>query len=396
MPSRRSVTRRDVLQAGGALSLCATAGCLSTDRDEAAREADGDPSWRSFGHDAANTNYAPDGRAPTEGARERWRLDGASLTAQAAVVDGVVYAPVGPTVRAVDATSGETLWSTDPDENAGVHWATPTVGDGVVYVGDGDERVRAFGASSGELLWGRTLDGGVYGSPTVGFGGRDLFVGTAGETLYCLDAATGETKWDREVFGGVPTAPAAAAEGVYVAARSGEVYSFTSGGRGRWRTALPRTTECAPVLVGDSLYVGCHDGSVYALETFGGARRWSAAVGGFAKHVAAAAGLVFADADRGVVALDAGDGRTRWRLRVGTGDANPIAVGDTVYAGGEKLTAARLRGGVSLGAIRLGARRFARPFGDGGVRHLSGGGGLLVASLRTGEGDAAVVAFEEG
>ncbi|MFC6824432.1 hypothetical protein [Halopelagius fulvigenes] len=33
-------------------------------------------------------------------------------------------------------------------------------------------RVRAFDAASGDVAWERELDGGVYGSPTLGFGGR--------------------------------------------------------------------------------------------------------------------------------------------------------------------------------------------------------------------------------
>ena len=107
------------------------------------------------------------------------------------VTDGEVY--FGSTdghLYAVDAATGKLLWRY---ETGGGGYSSPTVADGVVYVGSSsiDGHPYALDAATGKLLWRYEAGGRVYSSPTVADG--VVYVGSDDGHLYALDAATGET-----------------------------------------------------------------------------------------------------------------------------------------------------------------------------------------------------------
>ena len=404
MPSRRRF-----LAAVGAAAVGASAGCLGFGQsgyDDAADDAGDRTDWPTYGHDGHNTNYNPGGTAPRTGVTERWRVETSALTAQPVISDGTVFAVDGADVRAIDAESGEVRWSVAPDNRAATYWAPPTVVDGVAYLGDGDERLRAFDAETGETLWTRTFGGGdrfeaVYGSPTVGTGGT-LYVGTTGGRIYGVDPSNGETRWSTSVFGQILTTVVADRMLVLATTEGGDAYAVSDSGRQHWQTALPDLSHTTPAVAGGTLYVGCFDGKVYAIDAGRGRIEWSAHVGGFIEGgLAVADGRVYAQGGRELHALDADSGRGRWRAPIGSsGDHTPVVVGDTVYVGGDRLRAFEPDGGTGVADVRVGATRFTKSFsGDGsspgGVSHVAGGDGLLVAGVRLGEDERAVVAFEE-
>jgi len=114
------------------------------------------------------------------------------------VVDGIVYATsFDGAVQALDAGSGEILWTTvvAPGETI----LNPAMANGTVYVGTGlDNEVVALDAADGAVVWSRSLGGSVDHGPAVD--GSVLFIGsgTAGR-MYALDAFTGETIWPTAV-----------------------------------------------------------------------------------------------------------------------------------------------------------------------------------------------------
>ena len=397
MPSRR----RFLAALGAAGAAVGGAGCLgSNGYDDAADSAGGRTDWPTFGHDGHNTNYNPAGTAPRTGVSERWRVETYALTAQPVLADGTVYAVDGADVRAIDAASGEVRWSVAPDNRGATYWSPPTVVDGTVYLGDGDERLRAFDAESGETLWTRTFGDdrfeAVYGSPTPGPGDRTLFVGTTGGRIYAVDSATGETRWSTSVFGRIRSTLAVDPPLVFAATEGGDVYAVSNSGQQHWQTALPDLSNTTPAVADGTLYVGCFDGKVYAIDGGRGRVEWATRVGGFVEGgLAVAGGRVYAQGGRELHALDADGGRTLWRASIGsTGDHTSVVVGDTVYVGGDRLRAFKPGGGTGVADVRVGATRFAESF-PGGVDHVAGGDGLLVAGVRLGADEHAVVAFEE-
>lgn len=393
MPSTTS--RRRFLAAAGAAAAASLAGCAGDDAaDDTGTAGDAPTEWPTFGRDGRNANYSPSGTAPTDSPTERWRVESYRTSAQPVVADGVVYAPVGADVLAIDADSGERLWSVDPENDALRYWASPTVHDGVVYLGDGDERLRAFDAATGELVWERTFDDdvfeGIYAAPRVGL--RGLAVGTAGGTVYTLDPATGETVWRTSVFGRIESTLAFDPPLFYAVTNGGDVYTFGNGGRGYWHVALPGLSSTVPAAADGRCYVGCHDGKVYALAD--GAVEWSTGVGGFVSGgIAVADGRVFVAGGTGLTVLDAESGDRRWSSTVGDRYETPIVVGETVYVGGAGLHAVAVGGGIGVGAARFGAHRFGLSF-SGGVGHIAAADGLLVAGVSEGPHDHFVAAFE--
>lgn len=392
MPSTTS-RRRFLAAVGGAIGV-SSAGCAANDTGDPGDDTDAVADRPTFGRDGGNTNYSPHGAAPTDSPAERWRVERSRASAQPVIADGTVYAPVGADVLAIDADSGEVMWSVDPENDATIYWAPPTVRDGVVYLGDGDERLRAFDAEDGALLWERRFDGdrfeGIYGAPTVGV--RGLSVGTAGGRVYTLDPATGETVWRTSVFGRIESTLASDPPLLYAVTSGGDVYTFGSGGRGHWHVGLPGLSSSTPAAVDGRCYVGCHDGAVYALAD--GAVEWTTEVGGFASGgLAVADGRLFVAGGAGLMVLDAESGRVRWSSTVGSDGETPVVVDETAYVGGDGLYGMTLDGGIGLGAARVGGCRFALSVPNG-VRHVAAGGGLLVASVGRTRGGSDLVAFE--
>lgn len=120
-----------------------------------------------------------------------WRAYlGASSKATPTVADGVVYVGANDgKLRAFRASDGRELWSVD----TGAEILTqPLLSNGQVIVGNGNGLVAAY-TTSGKSVWTFTADDAVYSSP-VECGGRIVFGCNSGK-LYALDAATGKESW---------------------------------------------------------------------------------------------------------------------------------------------------------------------------------------------------------
>lgn len=390
MPS----TRRRFLASVGAAGALFAAGC-SGGPVSGGTAANGDETnWPTAGLDATNTRYVEDGSAPRSGASTRWRVEiGFGLGAEPAVVDGVVYAPVVDDLLALDAESGDRLWSIDPPERGAQFWSTPTVADGTVYVHDSDG-LRALDAETGEEQWSRSLDprAGTV-SPTMDHDGDELFVGR-GERVYQFAAETGETRWSRRLFGRFSTTFAYNARWLVAVAEGGDVYALDpESGDGFWRRRLPDHVQCPPTMDDGTTYVGCFDGHVYALGDRGQVL-WNTEVGGFAKGgIAATDDAVFADGGRELHAIDARSGEHRWSVPVGSArDHPPVVVDDVVYTGGDRLRAVKPGGGIGLAGHRFDATRFSADLG-GVVGAIVAADGSLFAAVR-GEDAGALVRLD--
>ena len=106
-------------------------------------------------------------------------------------------------VACVDAADGRPVWLSAYDRDpaaAASSWTAPAVVGGRVFFTPEDARdVRALDAATGELLWSRDLPGA--GERVLGVADNRAVVAGAG--LYGLDPATGETIWFRPPPDGV-------------------------------------------------------------------------------------------------------------------------------------------------------------------------------------------------
>ena len=80
--------------------------------------------------------------------------------------------------------------------------SSPSIEDGILYVGSQDKKVYAIDAWSGELIWSYPTQGTIESSPAVVNG--KVSIGSDDGYVYCLDAYNGRLLWKRDVNGDLP------------------------------------------------------------------------------------------------------------------------------------------------------------------------------------------------
>ncbi|MCW4028442.1 MAG: PQQ-binding-like beta-propeller repeat protein [Candidatus Bathyarchaeota archaeon] len=126
--------------------------------------------------------------------------------------------------------SNQTLWAF----NTGGQMGSPTVVDGVVFVGSYDHKIYAFNASNGAVIWSYLTGGIVISQPAVVAG--VVYVGSEDHNLYALRVQDGTKIWNYTT-------------GYYV--------------------------DCDPLVANGVVYFGSEDNHIYALNADTGAYIWS-------------------------------------------------------------------------------------------------------------------------
>ncbi len=219
----------------------------------------------------------------------RWTsdtYDGAQLGG-IAMSNDTVYLPVqidsGSTLSALvalNATDGSERWRFEV--NGGIEM-TPTVANGTVYLGKGDEehaddpdpRLYALNPANGSIKWADDANAITHGVAVA----NGTVYAAMGNSIRAFDEATGAPRWTfkaggYDYYGSVTNSPAIADGVVYTSNDRGTVYGLnaTTGDR-LWRYETGGRPE-APVVSGDTLYVrvrhpnnnGWRGSDVYALE----------------------------------------------------------------------------------------------------------------------------------
>ena len=280
---------------------------------------------------------------------------GAFEPSSPAVANGVVYL-TGVGLYAVDSSTGTKLWSFTTEHEFA---SSPTVVNGMVYVGSDDHNVYALNASTGAKLWSFTTGNIVRSSPAVVNG--IVYVLSLDDNLYALNATTGAKLWSYSV--GVyffPTAnsissPAVANGVVYVGSDDGSLYAQNAGtGAKLWSYATGNQVWSSPAVANGVAYFGSFDGNVYALNAGTGAKLWSYATQGpVSTSPAVANGVVYIGSQDGILrALDASSGSVLWSYAAG-GAAQPIVVDGMVYVGSNSGIFAFASGGSADVYLRI-------------------------------------------
>jgi outer membrane protein assembly factor BamB len=306
------------------------------------RVSDGTLQWR---HSLLEAAYIGGERIPAD-----MVATAADFQSSPTVVDGIVY--VGAPNRfvyAVDAGSGREVWRF---ETSGHVAATPAVAEGRVYFGSegGDKQFYAVDAKTGHPVWKRSL-GWVWAG--AGYAAGKLFVGTGEGDIVGLRAATGDILWKRETTGPIYTTPATDATSAYTGGFGGHYYALDQQtGDMRWAhfipsgqyAAHPLTPDSnAPVVLGDRLFSAVGS-SVFALDTKTGRRVWDQPIGSGGMDVTPAADgrqLVVSDikwetnganiGDTRLVSLDIKTGKVLWQYSPGGGLTGAVFARDRLF-----------------------------------------------------------------
>ncbi|MFI2434361.1 PQQ-binding-like beta-propeller repeat protein [Streptomyces sp. NPDC018693] len=245
-----------------------------------------------------------------------------------AVADGRIHASDGPTLFALDCREGMDLWRVQTDA-----WVYTLQADrGTVVTGTRGGGVQAWEAANGQKLWEITGCQTDFESPEAG---PQVHEGTVyvwqDARLRALDARTGDERWaypigDAASCGGVPVRVTPAPDGyVYVSAGTRVLAVDVAGGMVRWHFEAPAvflsppTFVPGPAVTGGGVYLADYLGTVYALDATDGRDRWRIATESRAsiEPVLVAAGHVHVGSGKGLYTLDAVTGTPKWRFQAG-------------------------------------------------------------------------------
>lgn len=198
----------------------------------------------------------------------------------------IVVVEAGGTVQALDAKTGETTWSHEPESAAMVKAASVRAGE-LIVVADVMGHVRALRLSDGAVVWTRDLAAPVFATPAVS--GDLLYLSTTQGHLIALDASTGNERRRAVVQPIVTTAPQpvavrltapAISNGLVVVGGSDAVVRAFDATtlRPQWSHTFEDGVAAAPVFAGPLLYVATLGGELAAFNASGGAPIWTGEV----------------------------------------------------------------------------------------------------------------------
>ncbi|MFF9480753.1 PQQ-binding-like beta-propeller repeat protein [Streptomyces sp. NPDC014733] len=245
-----------------------------------------------------------------------------------AVADGRIHASDGPTLYALDAVDGTERWRLNTDG-----WVYALAAEhGTVVTSTRGGGVQAWEAATGELRWelrGAQTDFETAEAAPVLHDGT-VFVVADGR-LKALDARTGAERWacpvgDATACGGVPVRLLPAPDGmVYVVAGARVLAVDLARGEVRWHFEAPAVFVSppafapGPAVTGGGVYLVDYLGTVYALDAADGRDRWRIATEPrqSTEPVLVAHGAVHLGSGKALYTLDAVTGTPRWRFQAG-------------------------------------------------------------------------------
>jgi outer membrane protein assembly factor BamB len=265
-------------------------------------------------------------------------LAGDFSTTTPAVANGIVYFGVnrgGPVVYAVDAATGVRIWSHGGPISQII--SSPTVLDGRVYVAFTDGTIRALDAATGQIIWSAVQDQGAYSSPAVASG--RLYIALHNRGLLALDAANGATLWLAPIPGPQWSSPAVDNGRVFVGSRDDhKVYAFDAvTGQTLWTATTSDWVHSSPTVANGVVYIGNEAGDLYAFNAATGGLIWRTGLTntGIFNGPTVANGVVYAAGeDAKLYAVEAATGRVLFRGSIdnaGQSLASPTVDGGTVY-----------------------------------------------------------------
>ncbi|SDL13313.1 PQQ-binding-like beta-propeller repeat protein [Streptomyces indicus] len=245
-----------------------------------------------------------------------------------AITDGRIHASDGPTLFALDAADGSDLWRFPTDA-----WVYALKADrGTVVAGLRGGAVHGYEAANGEKLWEITGAQTDFETPEAG---PVIHEGTVfvwkDARLRALESRTGVERWsypigDAASCGGVPVRLTPASDGaVYVAAGTRVLAIDIASGQVRWHFEAPAVFLSPPAyapgaaVTGGGVYLADYLGTVYALDAKDGRDRWRIATESRSSidPVLVASGHVHVGAGNGLYTLDAVTGTPKWRFQAG-------------------------------------------------------------------------------
>ena len=268
------------------------------------------------------------------------------------VVNGMVF--VGSwdeNLYAVDAKTGREQWVFETND---IIQSTPTVVDGTVFFGNNDGNVYAVDAETGQQQWVFETNWRVTSSPIVV--NKTIFFGSQDDNLYAIDAETGNQRWIFGTGGAVESSPTVRGETVFVGSNDSNLYAVNNKtGQQQWVFETGDSIRSSPTVSNGLVFVGSDDTNLYAVDAATGEQEWAFQTADSPNNNAdlkssptVANGTVFIGSEKSIpeiaggaqeagsllYAIDVETGAEKWRFK--TGDrvtSSPTVVSKSVFVG---------------------------------------------------------------
>lgn len=177
------------------------------------------------------------------------------------IKDRLLVASTDGTLYALAAESGDILWIFR--DSLGMA-APPTADSDRVYQTIDDGYLVCLSAADGHEVFRTRLVGPIVSPAAID---SLIFVASQSGILHAVRASTGQIAWRQSLDGGAWNSPAVASETVVCGHSGGKVEAFVAGvGDPLWRRDIGAVVKAGVTIVGDVVVVGTMSGEVITLE----------------------------------------------------------------------------------------------------------------------------------
>lgn len=171
-----------------------------------------------------------------------------------------VYIGNQDSMYAINATTGKSRWVVPCKVGT-----TPTIEDGIVYVGSWDHNLYALDAATGALKWKYPTDDNVITTPIVY--NNFVYIGSLDGNMHALDATTGAPKWKYSI-GFAPIDPTRVFGTLFIGSLHGDVAAINAfTGKQVWRIKTKEVSENPTFdFATNNVYINSNDGILYAFN----------------------------------------------------------------------------------------------------------------------------------
>jgi outer membrane protein assembly factor BamB/tRNA A-37 threonylcarbamoyl transferase component Bud32 len=236
-----------------------------------------------------------------------------------------------PGVKATASSAVKTIWKFEcEDEIRG----TPTIDNGVIYLGSYDNNLYALEADTGKFKWKYPTDGGIVSKPAVFK--DEIYIGSEDQRLHVISTRTGGVYWTYFTDGPVHSSPRIAEGHVFIGSDDARIHAVNiTSGRMVWRTEVNAPVRSTPLIYNENIYIGTESGDFYCLDYRGSIRwRFKAKRAVTSSPVVKEGIVYFTSIDGTLYALEAKTGWVVWRFRLGKGSiCTPCLAEKLIFTG---------------------------------------------------------------
>ena len=208
-----------------------------------------------------------------------WSFDSIPTWGSAVVHDGKVFFSVisGGNIKALDAFTGEFLWTTQLTPGTPEQRSTPVYSDNKLYLSTG-MYVTCVDAETGVEIW-RQEQRRITQSPSLSINGDRFYTGN-GTYISCNNLADGNRIWEYEIDAILTSSPVVYNGKVYAASVLGTLYCLDSNtGSLEWNVVFNELMQSGPIFADGVLYQTSSDeanddGKLYSVDPISGEINW--------------------------------------------------------------------------------------------------------------------------